>query len=158
MAERDTELLGNQIEHRYGFGDGMFDLQARIHLKEIELSRAVNELDRAGVVVTGRARNPGSSLADLHALIGAEARRRGLLDDLLKAALDGAFPLKNMNHVAMHIPQDLHFDVAGPLDVALNVEPSIAKVTLSLTASANNFLIELCQIANNVHPLAAAPR
>src|SRR5260370_23928713 len=128
-AARDAELLGNQIEPRHGFGDGMFDLQARIHRKEIDLSRAVNELDRAGVVVTGRARNPGSSLADPHALIGSEARRRGLFDDLLKAALDGAFPLENMNHVTMHIPQDLHFDVAVRPPVTLNPEPSTAKIT-----------------------------
>ena len=51
----------------------MFDLQPRIHLKKVEFPRAVNELDSAGVGVTGRPRYTSCSLADPQALIGREA-------------------------------------------------------------------------------------
>ncbi len=45
----DAELEIDEIEPGRAFGDGMLDLQARVHLQEVEPPRAVREkLDGAG--------------------------------------------------------------------------------------------------------------
>ena len=46
--------------------------------------------------------------------LGVDGGRRRLLDDLLVAALDGAFPLEEVDDVAVGVAEDLHLDVAGP--------------------------------------------
>jgi hypothetical protein len=77
---------------------GMLDLQARVHLEEVEVPVAVDdELDRAG-------REVADGLAERHGLLahclargGVEEGRRRLLDDLLVAALDRAFALTEID-------------------------------------------------------------
>ena len=68
LARGDAELPLDQVEPGDHFGDRMLDLQARIHLHEVERAVAVDdELDRAGTDVADRLRGarppPRPSLA-----------------------------------------------------------------------------------------------
>ena len=58
LARRDAQLRVHQIDAGHAFGDRMLDLQARVHLEEIE-ARVVavafeQELARAGVAIADR--------------------------------------------------------------------------------------------------------
>jgi hypothetical protein len=54
-------------------------------------------------------------------------RRRGLLDDLLVAALDAALALAEGERLAVRVAEDLDLDVAGLRDVALRYTRASAK-------------------------------
>src|SRR5262249_28032691 len=58
---------------------------------------------------------------------GADSRRRGLLGDLLVAALDRAVAFPKRDHAAVGEPEDLHLDVPGAFDVALQQDRGIAE-------------------------------
>src|SRR5262245_51153464 len=55
LAAGDEDLRPHQIETGDGFGDGMFDLQPRVHLEEVELGAGAGgideELDRTRIDV-----------------------------------------------------------------------------------------------------------
>jgi hypothetical protein len=94
LAHRDPKLLSNEIDTGYRLGHRMLDLEARVHLQEIESAVvAVDELDGAGVAVRGRAGDRGRGRTDFAALGGLQRGRRRLFEDLLKAALHGTFAL-----------------------------------------------------------------
>ena len=55
LAARDAQLQFDQIEPGDRLGDGMLDLQPRIHLHEIEFAVAIEqEFERAGALVADR--------------------------------------------------------------------------------------------------------
>ena len=59
-----------------------------------------------------------------------DQRRRALFHHLLMAALDGAFALAQVDHVAVAIAEQLDFDVARALDQLLDVDFGIAEGAL----------------------------
>ena len=50
-AGGDADLFAHDVEAGDGFGDGMLDLQARVHLDEIEPAVLEQEFDRAGAEI-----------------------------------------------------------------------------------------------------------
>jgi hypothetical protein len=54
------------------------------------------------------------------AKLRSDGRRWALLEHLLVAALEAAFALAEMQHAAVSVGEQLHLDVAGALDVALD--------------------------------------
>ena len=95
-------------------GDGVLDLDARVHLDEVVVAALVHEeLDRAGVHIAdglGYLHRVGAQrLAHVlrHAPGGAE------LHDLLIAALERAVALAEVAHVPVLVGEYLHLDVLG---------------------------------------------
>ena len=88
LTHRHPDLFRHEIDTGYCLGHRMLDLEARIHLQEIESAvLAIDELDGAGVAIGGRAGDRGRRRADFVALGRLQRGRRRLLEDLLKAAL-----------------------------------------------------------------------
>src|SRR6187549_178039 len=105
----------HQIDAGHALCDGMLDLQARVHLEEIETGAVAaafqQELARPGVAIpdcVGRGDGGGA-----HALANRRTERgtRTLLDHLLMTALRRAFTLEDVNGVAMVISKDLNLDM-----------------------------------------------
>ena len=90
----------------------MLDLQARIHLQKIEPTVGNQALDRAGTLVAHVSRQGNRRLAHLMAKLLADCRRWGLLDDLLKSALERALPLAEMDNASEAIAEHLELDMA----------------------------------------------
>jgi hypothetical protein len=99
----------------------VLDLQAGVHLEEVELAVLVQELDGAGVDVAAGLGDLDGRLAHRLADLVGEQRRRALLDELLVAALGRAVALAHPDGVAVGVGEDLHLDVARPGEVALDV-------------------------------------
>src|SRR5699024_6555234 len=99
----------------------MLDLQPGVHLEEPELTVLEQELDRAGVGVAAGAGNGDRRLAHGPAGLGGEVGGRGLLDELLVTTLHRAVSFADPHAVAVLIGDDLHLDVAGVGEVALDV-------------------------------------
>src|SRR5690606_2847740 len=87
----DSDLPLHQVEAGHHLGDGVLDLQAGVHLEEVEAAALVDEeLDGPGVdVATGPPRRQRGFL-ELLALVLREARCRRLFDELLMAPLYGS--------------------------------------------------------------------
>ena len=117
LAGGDAQLPLDQVQAGDHLGHRMLDLQAGVHLHEVEASPSGvdDELDRAGADVADRPGRGDGGLA--HA--GAQRRRScpgagRLLDHLLVAALHRAVALEQVDAVAVAVGEDLHLDVARP--------------------------------------------
>src|SRR5579863_323556 len=121
-AGGDPDLLKDQIDVGDHFRHRMLDLNARIHLDEIELAVLVQKLDRADAEIFDLAHGSCGCLADFVAGPGVQRRGRAFFPDLLMTALQRAVALAEMNGAALAVAEYLDFDVARPLQILFEVE------------------------------------
>ncbi len=135
LAGGNAELQVHQIDPGDQLGDRMLDLQARIHLEEVEVALLVgDELDRAGVgVAAGLCRLHGD-FAHLPPHFGGRNRRRSFFEHFLVAALHRAFALAEVDAVAMLVGENLHLDVPRILDELLDIDFAVAERALCFAA------------------------
>ena len=156
-THRDLELQGDEVEPRDHLGDGVLDLQPRVHLQEVEVAVLVDDaLDRAGVHVAGLARERDRRVGEPLAHRVVDRGRGRLLDQLLVAPLHRAVALPEEHHVAVGVGEDLRLDVVGAVDVSLEEDLGPAEVRLRLARPALQRLLEVAGVADDVHALAAA--
>ena len=105
----------------------MLDLDARVHLDEVELAILIQELERAGAAIADRAAGLDTTFAHETPLARSDARRRRLLDHLLMAALQRAVALAQMDDVPEIVREHLKLDVARPLQEFLHVHLIVAE-------------------------------
>ncbi len=127
-ARGDPYLALDEVDVGDLLGHRVLDLDARVHLDEHVAAGGVEqELDGARAGVSDRPREPDGVGADSVAELRIEVRRRGQLDDLLVAALHGAVPLVQVDHVAVRVGEDLDLDVARPDRRALQEDGGVAE-------------------------------
>ncbi len=135
----------------------MLDLQAGVHLEEIEVPVAAHdELDRAGRIVTDRLGERDRLCPHLAPQRLIDHRRRRFLDDLLVTPLDGAFALAEMDDIAVTVAEHLDFHVAGVLDVTLDENAIVAEGRTRLGTGGAHALGQLALLPDDAHALAAA--
>ena len=71
FAGRDQQLLAHEIDAGDQLGHRMLDLDARVHLDEVEAAVLVEELERARAAIADAQARFDADLADLRALLGA---------------------------------------------------------------------------------------
>src|SRR5690606_26550106 len=91
------DLLVHEIDAGYRLCHGMLDLQAGVHLDEVEFAILIEEFDRAGARIAEIADCLGADLADALALGCIEGGRECLFPDLLVTPLQRAVALAEMN-------------------------------------------------------------
>ena len=111
----------------------MLHLQARVDLQEVRPPdvRVIDELDSPGGAIGYRARKCHGGRAQLLPHCRIEARGRCFLNHLLIAPLHGAIALTPIDHVPEAVAEDLHFDVASPLDKFLEKQSALLEVGLT---------------------------
>ncbi len=116
-ALRDQDLALDQVDPGDDLGDGVLDLDPRVHLDEVEPCGVgvVEELDGPRVLVSDVTGQTDGGVAKLLADGGVEVRCGGDLDDLLMPSLDRAVALEQVDEVAVLVAEDLDFDVPGRL-------------------------------------------
>ena len=135
----------------------MLDLQAGVHLKEIEAAvLARDELDGAGGIVLDRLGERDRLLAHLSPRRFIEQRRWGFLDHLLVAALDRALALAEIDDVAVLVAEHLDLDMARVDDEFLDEHPVVAEGGFRLRAGAGKAFRDLLSGMGDPHALAAA--
>jgi hypothetical protein len=137
----------------------VLDLQAGVHLQEEELARrGEQELDRARAGVGHRPGRRDGRLAEPISQLLVDRGGRGLLDDLLVAALDRALALAQGDHVAVGVRHDLDLDVAGAFDVPLTKDGAVTERRRCLAPGRGDRLGERLAVADHPHAPAAAAR
>ena len=156
FAECDPQLPLHEIETGDHLGDGMLDLQARVHFDEIKPAPVGDELDGAGADIAGRLGGGPRRSRHLGASLGRDAERQCLLHHLLVAALQRAFALEQRHHVAVGVAEHLHFDVPGPGDVSLDQDLVAAECRTRFALGACDCFSEFIGVADDPHPPPSA--
>src|SRR5262249_51801584 len=141
------------------FGDGVLDLNARIHFDEVILAGidVEEKLHGTRIIQPGGAADLESGVP--HALANAivQIRRRRELDDLLMASLQRAVALEEMDEIAVPIAEQLHFDMASPGDEFFEKDIAQAERGSGFALGLFNGFIELIGFEGNAHAAPAAP-
>jgi hypothetical protein len=88
--------------------------------------------------------------------LGGHARRGGLLDDLLVAALERAVALEEVDDIAVGVAEDLDLDMAGVGDELLDQDGGVAEGGSGLAAGRGEGGVEVAGVVDAAHALAAA--
>ena len=128
LARRDPDLLLDDVDAGDELGDRVLDLDARVHLEEVEVALVVEqELERAGVGVLHRARGVDDRAAQLAAHLLGHRDRRRLLRAASGAGAGSSTRARRGARRAVMIAEDLELDVARALDVLLDVDVADAE-------------------------------
>ncbi len=158
-AGRDFDLRLDEIDADHPLGHRMLDLEARVHLEKIEVLLLIEKkLQRSRADVTDRARALDGDASDAPPGAVIHSRRRRFFDDFLMASLDRAFPIVEMNDMAVIVGEHLDFDMPRFLDKLLDVRPSIAERRRCFRADGAKSRRDFTPRAHQSKPLAAAPR
>ena len=104
----------------------MLDLDARVHLHEIETIVFVEQkLKSARARIADALARGDRRFAHLFAQLRGHHGRRRFFQKFLMTALNRAFALAEMNTVAVFVGQHLNLDVARALDVTLDVNIAV---------------------------------
>ena len=157
LSGRDPDLRLDDVDAGHRLGDAVLDLNAGIDLHEVEPAVAVHqELERARVHVADGPRRRRDEPADALANVRLEARRRGLLDDLLLPALHRALAFAEMHGAAPPVGEDLELDVPGAPEVALEIDAGVAEGRVGLAHGGAERLGQAVRGLDEPHAPAAA--
>src|SRR5699024_5707415 len=156
LALGDLELLENQVDPGGLLGDRVLDLQAGVDLEEGDRVALHHELDGAGAVVAGLAADRLGRLVEPPALLVGEERGRGLLDELLEAALQSAVAGTGDDDVAVLVGEHLRLDVAGLVEVLLDKALAAAERGDGLTGGGLEEVGDLGHLVGDLHAAATA--
>src|SRR5690606_4216922 len=132
LARGDPELLADQVDAGDHLGDRVLDLDAGVHLDEVEAPVLVQELERARAAIADADAGLGADPPDVRALGLADAGGRGFLDHLLVAALHRAVAFAQVDRAALAVGQHLDLHVARVLQELLHVDHVVAERGLGL--------------------------
>ena len=135
----------------------MLDLQPGVDLEEGD--RAVvsdEEFDCAGAAVGHPAGEGHRTVAECPARGLPDPRRRGLLDDLLVAALDGAVTFAEVDDISVGVAEYLHLHVAAVFDQGFHEHTAVAEGCLRLPRRRGHDFRHLRGLCDDSHPAATA--
>jgi len=153
----NQNLVLDKVSAGYHLGDGMFDLNPRVHLDEVMIPLAVHqELDSPRIAVFHITGNIECCRAELFALGLGQAERRCKLHHLLVTALHRTVPVEEVDEVAVVVAKHLYLDMLGVFDVALEEHGGIAERRLRLAPGGHQSFEQLLLVSGNPHPATAA--
>ena len=153
----DAQLRGDKVDVGDLLGDGVLDLDARVHLDEhVPPAIVEQELHRAGAAVADLPGEGHGVGTDPIPQRGRQIRGGRQFDDLLMAALDTAVALEQVNDVAVGVGEDLHLDVARVDDGLLEEHPGVAERRRRFAAGRFGGLPQYLRFGDPAHPAATA--
>ena len=158
LALFDQDLGLHDVDAGHLLGDGVFDLNAGIHLDEVEflIVHIHQEFDGARAFILHMGADFPGHFANIGALGLGQIGGRGAFHDFLVAPLHGAVTLPQVPNIALLVAQDLHFDVAGAQDHLFQIALAIAKGGLGLAAALADFQLQLIFRQDRAHTAPAA--
>ena len=159
LARRDFNLQADKVEPGHALGDGMLDLQSRIHLQKEERFTCIEEeFDRPRIHISRRTRRHDRRVAETLAQLRRDGGRGRFLDHLLVPSLDGAFALAERDDGAIRVREDLHLDMARADDEAFEQYAVIAESAMGRAPCRRKAIRKLGRLVDLAHPHATATR
>ncbi len=121
-TRRDAELPLHEIDPRHQLGDGVLDLDARVDFEEGEGAvGAEQKLAGRYSPKSDLLGDPARVIVETLPDLGANVRRRSLLDHLLVAALEGAIAVAEHQRL-LPVGDNLHLDMPRVDELSLEVD------------------------------------
>ena len=158
LSRSDLQLQFHQVQAKNCLRHRMFDLQARVHLHEVEVLSLHDELDRARADVVDGARGAYRRLAHGGPQCVAYGGRGCFFHDFLVPSLGGTVPLEQVHHVSVAISKYLHLYVLWLLDQAFEQDPVIAERSGGFPPGTIERRPEALGVVNAPHTASAATR
>src|SRR5262245_12275055 len=152
----DAYLLDDEIDAGDHLGDRVLDLEAGVHLDEVELAALVEELDGTHPAIAQFAYGACHGLADARPLAVVERRRQRLFPQLLMPPLQRAVALAEMDGIAPAVAKHLDLDVAGMHEILLEIDRVVAEGSLRLDSGRGERRIELLLDMGDLHAASSA--
>ena len=128
LSGGDLNLPLDQINTSRQFGNGVLDLNTRVHFDEVERAGMIDDkLDGSRIGVLRFLCESDGGFAKRLAFLKGKVRRRGQFDELLSSPLQRAVAFPEVNDVAVIVGENLRFDVARILNEFLDVDVGIAE-------------------------------
>lgn len=136
----------------------MFDLDARVHFDEIPFTGIVidEEFHGASVGVVDGTGEFDGGVAEAIDDVLVESVARGLFDDFLVTALDGAVAFVEVEDVTVFVGEDLHLDVFGFADEFFQEDGAIAEGASGFGLCFVEEFFEIFGFAHDAHAASAA--
>ena len=156
LAFGDADLLPHKIDAGNHFSHRVLDLQARIHLDEVELTVFIEEFDCACSTIAELLHRTRADSANFLSLCLIERRRWGLFEDFLVATLERAITFPEMRHITMRVGDNLNFDMARAFEIFLEIDSVVAEGGLGLCLGCFYRVFEVRFSAGKLHAAATA--
>jgi len=128
MSGCKPNLFLDQIDTRHHFSNRMLHLNTGIDFHEVEVSFLIKKkLHRPDIAIVRSFDRLHRHSSDLSTKLVVDDRGWGLLNQLLMPPLNGAVSFPKVNHAALLISQDLHFDMAWFQKVAFKIHAVVPK-------------------------------
>ena len=117
-------MFAHQIETGHQLSYRVLDLQTRIHLEKIKITRGVREqkLNGAGANVVYGFRDPDCDFTHSFAQLGVVNRRRAFFDYFLMATLNRTLALTKVHVIALLVRNDLNLNVSRLLNYFFQID------------------------------------
>lgn len=161
FAGGEEDLEFDEVSASDFFSDGMFNLDAFVDFKEVEVAFVINnEFNSAGVGVLGQFAELDGGAAgffdDISKRFVVEQGRGSFFDEFLVAALNGAVSFAKVEDFAFAVAEDLDFDVMGVFDKFFDVNVGVAKALFGFAAGGMVAFAKGDVVVDNAHASAAA--
>ncbi|MPM83949.1 hypothetical protein SDC9_131019 [bioreactor metagenome] len=157
MRQGNLNLRLDQIDPEDTLRYGVFHLNARVHLhKEETPVLRQQEFHRTRVLVPDAAGNLHRGLLHCRARRVADVRGGRFLEQLLVLSLQGAFARAEVEHVSVHVRQNLHLNVSCVGQVRFQINAAVAKRQLRLAAHQRILSLERGRVLDDADSLSAA--
>ena len=162
LARGNAHLRLHEIDVSDLLGDGVLDLDPRIHFDEDVLARTLplgfdQELHSARAGVVDRLGKAHRVAAQRLSQLGRDVRSRRDFHDLLVPPLDRAIALEQMDGVALGVGEDLHLDVPRAAYGLLNEGSRVAERAFCLAHGRGQGFPKHLRVIDSTHAAAAAP-
>ena len=161
LAACDAQLPLDQVKPREQLGHRVLHLQPGVHLHQIKrlvgLGFIEQKLHRARTHIARRFRQCNGRLPELLAQCGRHDWAGRFFDDLLVATLHRAIALTQVDAMALRVGHDLHLDMTGPQQGALQQQVAVAKTGQRFGAGAVQGGQQLGHVGHQAHATPAAP-
>eukprot|EP00128_Syssomonas_multiformis_P014383 Colp12_sorted_trinity150504_noHs@19408 len=155
LPRRYLELPLDEVDTGDHLGDRVLDLQAGVHLHEVEPLLGVHdELNSPCADVVHCLRCTHSRQANSFPHLWPEIRRWGLLDDLLVPSLHTAITFKEVHSIPVCVSKDLNFDVSGTDNIFLNKNMVIVERLHGFSSRRLKHAFKVFGPLHNAHTLA----
>ena len=158
FALGDENLGTDKVNSGDTFGYGVFNLNAGVHFDEEPLLgiHVVEEFHGSGIVVSDIAGEASRRFAEFFTEVSFEIDGRSNFDDLLVSSLDGAITLMEVHDVTVSVAENLHLDVLGALDVALQEDGVVSEGIKGFFLGLLEAALQLGRFFDDAHSATAA--
>ena len=149
VTHRNQNLTSNDVNARYFFRNGVFNLHAWIDFDEINLLVFIHQkFDRSRARILNVATNPHCIIIQFVFSFLRKRQGRRNLDDLLKPPLHGTITLVKMHQIAVSVAQNLDFNVLGIVNKFFKKNSIVPEGSFGFTTS---FPVRFYQIGFRPH-------